>query len=156
MRQPGLERDTPVLAVESLRNALGDDLVAVVLFGSRARGDAREASDWDLLVIAEGLPRKAFDRHLLLKRLLPASCRGAVSLIAKTPNEFEARLSSLFLDMAIDGHILYDPRGYGAAKMTMLRRLIRRSGLHREHTQAGDIWRWQKPPVEPWHLSWEE
>jgi hypothetical protein len=28
---------------------LGDRLIAVVLFGSRARGDADPASDWDLL-----------------------------------------------------------------------------------------------------------
>ena len=38
------------------RAASPDRLVAVVLFGSRARGEGSETSDWDLLVIAEGLP----------------------------------------------------------------------------------------------------
>lgn len=37
-------------AVLGLRQSMGDDLVAVALFGSRARGDAKEWSDWDLLV----------------------------------------------------------------------------------------------------------
>jgi predicted nucleotidyltransferase len=33
-----------------LRERLGDNLVAVTLYGSRARGDAREGSDFDLIV----------------------------------------------------------------------------------------------------------
>jgi len=41
---------TPV--VSALREGLGDDLVALVLFGSRARGDHYPQSDWDLLLIA--------------------------------------------------------------------------------------------------------
>src|SRR4051794_206433 len=47
-------------AVSALQAALGDRLVAVVLFGSRARGDAHLDSDWDLLVLAEGLPEGLF------------------------------------------------------------------------------------------------
>jgi len=34
-----------------LRERLGDNLVAVTLYGSRARGDAREGSDFDLIVL---------------------------------------------------------------------------------------------------------
>jgi ketosteroid isomerase-like protein len=33
--------------IESLRAGLGDNLVAVVLFGSRARGEAGPESDWE-------------------------------------------------------------------------------------------------------------
>lgn len=40
-----------------IRNTLGDNLVAIVLFGSYAKGTARPASDLDLLVIARTLPR---------------------------------------------------------------------------------------------------
>ena len=43
--------------VEHLRRQLGAQLRAIVLFGSRARGDARLDSDIDLLVVADGLPR---------------------------------------------------------------------------------------------------
>jgi len=38
-----------------LKIQLGSRLVQVWLFGSQARGDAREGSDYDLLVIANGL-----------------------------------------------------------------------------------------------------
>ncbi len=33
-----------------LRDRLGENLVSVTLFGSRARGDARDGSDFDLIV----------------------------------------------------------------------------------------------------------
>jgi hypothetical protein len=79
--------------------------VAVVLFGSRARGDSSAESDWDLLVIADGLPEKPFQRHLFLTRALPPGCE-AVSLLARTPEEFDAHVSSLHFDIALDGKIL--------------------------------------------------
>jgi len=52
---------TPV--VRALQQGLGKKLVAVVLFGSRARGDAKEESDWDMLVIAEDLPERQMERY---------------------------------------------------------------------------------------------
>ncbi len=35
---------------QRLKDRLGDNLVSVTLYGSRARGDAREGSDFDLIV----------------------------------------------------------------------------------------------------------
>lgn len=40
-----------------IRSTLGSNLVAIVLFGSYAKGTAHQASDVDLLVIARRLPR---------------------------------------------------------------------------------------------------
>ena len=78
--------------VTALQEGLGEHLVAVVLYGSRARGQAREASDWDLFIIATDLPTRPWERHLLLKRFLPVAYRGAVSLLAKTPQEFGKKI----------------------------------------------------------------
>lgn len=141
-------------AVDALRAALGERLVAVVLFGSRARGDAHDGSDWDMLVIAEGLPESHFQRHVYLKRLLPPGARGEVSLISRTAAEFEANLPSLYLDIALDGRVLYDPDLYVTQRLATLKRIIRRKGLYREHTPDGDVWRWKKAPVQPWRLEW--
>ncbi|WP_456421086.1 nucleotidyltransferase family protein [Thermococcus sp.] len=41
---------------EKLAEILGDDLVEVILFGSYARGEAREDSDVDVLVVVKKLP----------------------------------------------------------------------------------------------------
>lgn len=38
---------------EALRARLGQHLVSVVLFGSQARGDAHDGSDYDLLVVVD-------------------------------------------------------------------------------------------------------
>ncbi len=72
-------------AVEALRRSLGRRPVAVVLFGSRARSDAREDSDWDLLVIARELPSRSLQQYRFLKQMLPSASRGSISLLAKTP-----------------------------------------------------------------------
>lgn len=149
------EQDVPRQVVSALKAGLGDRLVAVILFGSRARGEASAASDWDLLVIATGLPGRSFERHIVLKRMLPAAYRGAISLLAKTPDEFEAHLPSLYLDIALDGQVLHDSHNYAADRLAVLRRLITKAGLYRERTPAGDVWRWRSEPTGSWALEWE-
>ena len=139
----------------ALEQELGDALVAIVLFGSQARGDENEASDWDLLVIARRLPQGAFKRHCWLKELLPSAWRGKTSILAKTPAEFEARLPSLFLDIALDGVVLYDTDGYITRRLAGLRRLIEQRGLRREQAQHDLAWRWKQFPGFNWSLEWE-
>jgi predicted nucleotidyltransferase len=141
--------------VDALKRGLDDSLVAAVLFGSRARGEADEMSDWDLLVIAQQLPLKLFQRHLYLKKMLPDAWRGQVAIVAKTPEEFESYLSSLFLDIALDGIVLYDLQGYMAKRLARLRRLIQSEGLRREQVKDDLIWRWQKFPGFDWVLEWD-
>lgn len=143
----------PIVAI--LEQALGDTLVAVVLFGSRARGTAGEGSDWDLLLVARQLPQKLFQRHLQLKQILPPPWRGQVAIVAKTPAEFESNVSDLFLDIALDGVILYDTDDYMAERLAYLRHLIQTQGLRRE--QRGDelLWRWEEFPGFDWSLEWE-
>lgn len=148
------QEDKATKAVTAFQAGLGERLLAVVLFGSRARGEALAGSDWDLLVIAKRLPAKLFRRHLFLKRLLPPECRGDVSLMARTPKEFEAHIPSIYLDIALDGRILYDPTGYASARLGGLNRQIKEVGLYRERVQAGDVWRWSKGKPGPWPLSW--
>ena len=141
--------------VTALRQALSQRLIAVVLFGSRARGEAQETSDWDLLVIARDLPAKTLARHLLLKNALPVDWRARVANLGKTPQEFEAALPSLYLDIALDGILLYDPEGYAALRLARLRRLIETRGLHREANRRDLAWGWQQFPGFNWSLEWE-
>ncbi len=149
-----LTRDVPTLAIEALHAGLGTRLTAVVLFGSRARRDDRPDSDWDLLVIAEGLPEHYFDRQFLVNSFLEV-CPYPISPVIRTPKEFESHVPSLYLDIAVDGYILYDPAGYAAGRLAHLRRLIEEAGLSRERTAAGDVWTWEHPPRGPWVMTWE-
>ncbi|MGI8824154.1 MAG: nucleotidyltransferase domain-containing protein [Chloroflexota bacterium] len=151
----GLEREVPQQTIRALHAALGERLVAVVLFGSHARGEEQDESDWDLLLIAEGLQENYFDRQLFLHHLL-FTCHTLPSMIARTRQEFESHLPSLYLDIAVDGQALFDPTGYAAKRLLHLRRLIKEAGLYRDRTPAGDVWRWKTQPRGPWVMTWEK
>jgi len=142
-------------AVQAMKQGLGADLVAVVLFGSQAQGEADANSDWDLLLLARRLPEKPWQRHVQLKRLLPEAWRGRVSLLAKTPAEFESHLPALYLDIALDGVVLYDTGNYMAQRLAYLRELLARRGLRRERVGREMTWRWQHAPSADWTLEWE-
>lgn len=140
----------------ALQGALGDSLVSLVLFGSRARGDHRPDSDWDILVVAHDLPNKVFTRHLAMKRALPDAWRGKATLLAKTPAEFEANIPPLYLDIALDGIILYDQNDYMHDRLSALKRLIREKGVHREQRDHDFIWHTDTPSSTDWQLTWEQ
>ncbi len=140
---------------QALQRQFGDNLVALILFGSRARGDYQPGSDWDLLLIARQLPERTFQRHLTVKTSLPVEWRGKVSILAKTPAEFEDRLPPLYLDIALDGIILYDTEGYMHQRLARLRRVIHEQGLYREQQGRDLIWRWETFPGPDWQVSWE-
>jgi predicted nucleotidyltransferase len=143
--------------VTALQEGLGERLIAAVLYGSRARGQAHRASDWDLFIIASDLPAQLWERHILLKRSLPAAYRGAVSLLAKTPQEFEEnKIASIYLYIAQDGQILFDPQGYARQRLADLQRLMAEAGLYRKQSSGGEVWRWRQKPRQPWALEWRE
>lgn len=141
--------------IDTLRSRLGNQLVALVLYGSQARGDANENSDWDILLIAHRLPEKTWERHLLLKQALPDAWRARVTILAKTPAEFTARLPALYLDIALDGVILYDTEAYADQQLKRLRALITQHGLQRQQQAREMSWRWAQFPGYPWALEWE-
>ena len=52
--------DDPILTRvrDALRDMYGDNIDRIVLFGSRARGDAREDSDYDVAVFLRTMPNR--------------------------------------------------------------------------------------------------
>jgi predicted nucleotidyltransferase len=140
--------------VEGLRQGLSEQLWGLVLFGSVARGEAQARSDLDLLLVADGLPEKFTTRMRCLRRLLPSEFRGVASFIAKTRAEFEAGFPSYYLDIALDGIILYEREGYMQQKLARIRELMQTAGLRRQRTDDGFSWEWQKPPRGHWRIDW--
>lgn len=109
-REPGRELTERVLAC--LVQHIG--LEALVLFGSRARGDSLDESDWDLAVVSaefEGL--NPLQRGL---RVLDCMIPGA-ELVCLTPTELlEPRLSYLRCAVLEEGVPLYDRGPYREAR----------------------------------------
>jgi tRNA nucleotidyltransferase (CCA-adding enzyme) len=55
-----------------LRGAVGDRLVSLVVYGSRARGTHRPDSDLDVPIVIRELPRLRAERHALLRPIKEA------------------------------------------------------------------------------------
>ena len=127
---------------ECLQRELGEQLLCLVLFGSRARGEATEDSDWDVLLVARDLSSSVLERKQMLRSVLPRYWRYRVSFVARTPQEFESADPPLFLDIALDGLIAHDTTGYARDRLASIRQMIKQKGLFRE--RRGDSWVWLK------------
>lgn len=149
-----MRRDLFESMSQHYRSLLGDRLVGLVLYGSRARGDARPDSDIDLFLLAEGLPADLFERARALQGpRLDLTRDPPVSVRAMTPEEFARDIAPIDLDIAVDGQILFDPTGVVALRLALVRRRIGEAGLVRDQ---GGVWRWTRfPRAGKWAVTWE-
>jgi predicted nucleotidyltransferase len=141
--------------VKRLREEFTDKLLGVILFGSRARKESRDDSDYDLFIILNiFLPISPFKRHkMIMSKLID---KGRVNFIIRTKEEFERDFPSLYLDLAMDGVILYDKDDYTRLRLERIRKLIDKAGLVRKKKHYGFDWCWKKQPkVYPWRIDWE-
>jgi len=84
----------------------------VVLFGSRARGDARPDSDYDVLVIKDSAEPR-YRRSVPLYRA-PTGLFANVDLLVYTPTEvkeWEAVLQAFITTAMREGKAVYERRG---------------------------------------------
>jgi predicted nucleotidyltransferase len=108
--------------VETATSLFGADLVGVVLFGSVARGEQREGSDVDLLVVlgrAIAITRSLYRRW---DEARPGDERVNPHFVHLPPPG--AAPSSLWIEVALDGLVLHDPRGDLAPCLSALRRAL--------------------------------
>lgn len=141
-------------AAERLASGLGERLLGVALFGSRARTGGREGNDWDLLVIARDLPGD-FDGRYGLLREATAGIRGPLQFYAWTQEEFEGpRFPPSFLDIGLDGIVLFEQGDYLTRRLARIRGIIEEARLVR---LPNLIWTWRdrKPPPGKWAVDWE-
>ena len=137
-------------ATDAWLSRMGDNLVSLVLFGSTARGEAGEASDIDLLVVAEGFPRSLRDRRRPLleewERVRAASNLPAVewNLVTKSPDEARFR-SPLYLDIVEDGILILDRDFFFERILSEMRERMRALGTRRVRLPDGS-WYWDLKP----------
>ena len=85
------------------------DPLKIILFGSRARGDANPDSDWDFLVVMpDGTDRQAAAVGML-KRL--ADLPIAKDVVVTTPQDLDRRfddVSSVLLPAMEEGKVLHE------------------------------------------------
>jgi len=109
----GLEKYVKLLRDSTLR------VRAIILMGSRARGDWKAHSDTDILVVAENFPQSHSE---LLVALYPPEVWGlSLEPRAYTPEDFLDALWALdltALDAVRDGVVLYDDGFWKEAQNT--------------------------------------
>jgi len=98
------------------------DVQTVVLFGSRARADNDDFSDWDLFVVGRNLPADWRERQKAVRRGKPTG----VDVFAWTPEEVRKFIYRTFIqDIALEGVPLY-------GDITWMRQLAERYLARRE------------------------
>jgi predicted nucleotidyltransferase len=90
--------------VTRMRAALGQRLRQMVLFGSRARGDARDGSDYDILVVIDKWERDTRDRVLDIEvAMLDAHGALFASVVRSEQQWDEAQGFPLAMNIAREG-----------------------------------------------------
>lgn len=126
---------------ELLYEKFDQRLLSVVLFGSVARGNWSENSDIDLLIVVEGWEGKAVwervrELRAVERRLeksseyLNALRAGYTPLIQPYPlDPYEAKkFNKIYLDLVIDGIIIYDKDEFIERIMDSLRKELEKIG----------------------------
>ena len=144
--------------VTMLRNEMGDRLVAVGLYGSVARGEARSDSDIDLFVVHQGsrvAARTDFARVVLTLEDDPATARlkaSGIPVFAAAFFRAEETLPDtpwMLFDVAHHGIVLFDPHSVLEQKLASLRERLAELGSRRIELPDGS-WYWDlKPDMRP-------
>jgi len=130
--------------VKKLRERFADNLVAVALFGSAARGEAGQRSDLDFLVVLCGIPKTLQRRYEVYKPIHdavaqfgPARDVTVIDLDEEFITDQDVEITSLMLNVTADASILYDRDGKLASFFGHVRRLVDAAGLERYRTKEG-------------------
>lgn len=112
------------------------DPLAVVLFGSVARGDFTQYSDADVLVVVP---------HPVDWLEVYQHSDGWVQPLVKTYNEFLRGLEEplpFFIEIVEDGIVLWEQEG----TMARLRTAARAAQRRHQMVRTGSRWEWSPPP----------
>ncbi len=131
--------------VEHLRGQFGDDLLAVVLFGSAARGTQTASSDIDLMIV---LKDNIAIGKFLYRRWDACLAEHPEAMLANQISPHFVHLvsdislaGSLWLEVAIEGKILWTCSEVLETKLRELRSLIAEGKFKRSYSYGIPYWK---------------
>lgn len=142
--------------VDLVQQALGKQVVSVVVYGSVARGTARPNSDVDVLLVLREAP-DGYWRRLqpllpILRELRKRPCwkeleeRGLTPFVSVLVLSLEEAKENryLYLDMIEEAKILVDQGGFFQCKLESLRRRLEELGAKK--IRRNGEWYWDLKP----------
>ncbi len=132
--------------LDPLKMMFKEDLVSVIVFGSFARGEVKEGSDLDVLIVLRELPIK--DRLKLSASISsslkpPEGFPRPVSPVIMTAEEVKKH-PPILLDMIEDSLILHDEGKFMEGVLRDLKRKLEEMGGKR--VKLADGWYWILKP----------
>ncbi|OIO74366.1 MAG: hypothetical protein AUJ85_05745 [Elusimicrobia bacterium CG1_02_37_114] len=87
--------------VDGLKKLYRDNLSRVILYGSKARGDASEDSDVDIMIILKNIvnKREEFEKVIKLSTEIDYKYETLISVVVTTEQEFLFRNTPLLLNV---------------------------------------------------------
>jgi len=135
---------------QSLLKKFGDNLISIVLYGSVARGTARDESDIDILIILKDAPDAYYERldpvidiEIKLRKSISGTAPIFSSIILSKEEAMENR--NIFLDMIDDSIILFDKNNFFKNRLKELKNRLIQLGS-RKVTLKDNTWYWQLKP----------
>ncbi|RLF12788.1 MAG: nucleotidyltransferase domain-containing protein [Thermoprotei archaeon] len=135
-----------------VKRVYGSRLVSLCVFGSVARGEVREGSDIDLLLVVEGLDedlgarmkelaevRERLRRAESYKKLKEQGLPVLTSEIALTPSEVASH-PPILLDVVEEGVIVYDKEGFLRKELERVRERLHELRARRVKGKEGWYW----------------
>ncbi|HIQ13692.1 MAG TPA: nucleotidyltransferase domain-containing protein [Thermoprotei archaeon] len=151
----------PILeyVVSRLIEYFRERLVSIVLYGSLARGEARDTSDIDLLIIAVDIPGNYSERVEQISRILDDVSRFRYRLWMEKRiyplidiiilDREEAMVNHpLYLDMVYDAIIIYDRDSFMEKRIEAIRRKLDELGSRRIQLPDGRYYWVLKPDLK--------
>jgi predicted nucleotidyltransferase len=133
-------REGVSIPLQQVRNLLGESLSGVILFGSTARGEGREGSDIDLMIVVGSelpLRRELYQRWD--QGIDGASSSRLSPHFVHLPGR-EREAGSLWYEAAVDGIILFDREGRIARLLRTIRRSMAEGKLRRKSAYGHPYW----------------
>jgi len=138
------------LAVARVFEEFGSALRSLILFGSLARGTAKEESDIDLLLVADGLP-ESYDKRLAMIRSILSfepiekwrsllwNERHVYPLVEVIPLTVEEALTThpFYLDMTESAIMIYDIDFFFTRKLDDLKARLEKIGAFKSVLPSG-------------------
>ncbi|ADN50067.1 DNA polymerase beta domain protein region [Vulcanisaeta distributa DSM 14429] len=123
------------MACRDLEGEFGDEFLGLMLFGSWARGEAREDSDVDVMVLFNTL--SGLDVRARAYEVLRRFVKRDITLVDMRRSELSGKLTALAINMAWDGVIICDRYGDLRRFKDSVIKFIENEGLVRYRTRDG-------------------